>query len=317
MIPSDPVRILRLRTPAPLCSDSATTAPPTRASTSAHATTSAIPPPRPVTASTVPAVRAATPGTPRKPSDWMCASTYHDDPAYHQQREPKCGHNMMVRPSGRIVRPFQANEWRSGPSGLGRSSSASAPSTASPGSMPPSQEGRRRWRCGGLSEASSRTKLEGRSCASIEGPVRSAASAAQLPLASAVPMPTAARPLGQRSSQAARESEAAAGPVSLNRAARGCAHDQRSKRIEVLAPRVVEAVVVSPKKSTDNRGDGRGAIGEWPLCQHRRELHDARAQMGRRMASRAQLDRLIGGIGSHLDHRPSCFRPVPRGLHAR
>src|SRR5689334_3358185 len=70
MMPSEPVWILRRRTATPLCNERATTAAPTVASATAHATTSAIPPPRPVTASTAPAVSAATPGTPKNPSDW-------------------------------------------------------------------------------------------------------------------------------------------------------------------------------------------------------------------------------------------------------
>src|SRR5581483_4662610 len=70
MMPSEPVWILLRRTATPFVNERPTTANPTTASATAQMITSAIPPPRPVTASTAPAVSAATPGTPRKPSVW-------------------------------------------------------------------------------------------------------------------------------------------------------------------------------------------------------------------------------------------------------
>src|SRR6185437_11690219 len=63
--------------------------------------------------------------------------------------------------------------------------------------------------------------------------------------------------------------------------------------VQVLAPAVVDAVVVGPKEVGDHRAHGPWGVAERLAGEDRGELHHARALLGGGVASGAELDGLV------------------------
>ena len=85
----------------------------------------------------------------------------------------------------------------------------------------------------------------------------------------------------------------AVGAGSLDVLRRPGAHDPRRRTVKVLAPVVVDPVVVGAQAGADHRTHGCRVVGEGLARQHRGELHHARSLLGRVVPSLAQLDGLM------------------------
>jgi hypothetical protein len=110
------------------------------------------------------------------------------------------------------------------------------------------------------------------------------------------------------------------GPDALHLVRATRAHRPRRVRVDVLGPTVVHAVVVGPKEGGDHRTDRPWGVAERLVCQHRGELHYARALVRGGVASGAVPDCLVADRSpdrSYLVHWMASSLPIPSRWRAR
>ncbi len=88
-------------------------------------------------------------------------------------------------------------------------------------------------------------------------------------------------------------------PGALDLVARAAADDRCRVGAQILAPVIVDRVVVCAHEGPNRGADGSWMIGERLARQHRGELHHASAALRRSVLALAQLDRLVRN-GGHV-----------------